>query len=251
VCDPIFFSPVARRGLQSITFLVGVDVSLQSGMTMRPIHMLVRYHPRIWIAALTGVAVFLFFPMHLSTISRVLVSWNCGVALFLVLIYFWMTRLTAAQICSRYVEEDESAPFISAVVIVAALLSVVAIVEPLATVKQVTGAQRVAHLALAGLTLLDSWLLVPTMFTTHYADMFYSAKESERPLLFPQTPLPVFWDFAYFSFTIAAACQTSDVSTTNSSIRRVVIAHTLVAFFFNASILGFAINVTAGLIGGN
>jgi len=30
----------------------------------------------------------------------------------------------------------------------------------------------------------------------------------------------------------------------------VVIAHTLVSFFFNASILGFAINVTAGLISG-
>ncbi|MEA3133043.1 MAG: hypothetical protein QOG17_889, partial [Gammaproteobacteria bacterium] len=91
---------------------------------------------------------------------------------------------------------------------------------------------------------------VPTMFTTHYADMFYSAEKNERPLTFPGTPEPVFWDFAYFSFTLSAACQTSDVSTTNRSVRKVVIAHTLVSFFFNASILGFAINVTAGLIGG-
>jgi uncharacterized membrane protein len=89
------------------------------------------------------------------------------------------------------------------------------------------------------------------MFTTCYADMFYSAPESDRPLMFPKTPMPVFWDFAYFSFTIAAACQTADVSTTQRSIRKVIIAHTLVSFFFNASILGFAINVTAGLIGGN
>jgi uncharacterized membrane protein len=61
--------------------------------------------------------------------------------------------------------------------------------------------------------------------------------------------MPAFWDFAYFSFTIAAACQTSDVSTTNVAVRKVVIAQTLVSFFFNLSILGFAINVTAGLIG--
>ena len=106
-------------------------------------------------------------------------------------------------------------------------------------------------IVLAALTLSNSWLLVPTMFTTCYADMFYSAPEEERPLLFPKTPMPVFWDFAYFSFTIAAACQTADVSTTQRSIRKVVIAHSLVSFFFNASILGFAINVTAGLIGGN
>ena len=61
--------------------------------------------------------------------------------------------------------------------------------------------------------------------------------------------MPVFWDFAYFSFTIAAACQTSDVSTTQTSMRKLVFAHTLVSFLFNASILGFAINVTAGLFG--
>jgi uncharacterized membrane protein len=212
---------------------------------------LLLYHPRIWISALAGAAVFFLTPGHWSTISRLLVGWNGGVDLFLILIYWWMKSLTAEQICSRYMEEDETAPFILAGVTLAALLSLVAIVEPLATIKQVSGAARALHFTLAAVTLINSWLLVPTMFTTCYADMFYSAPEDERPLMFPKTPMPVFWDFAYFSFTIAAACQTSDVSTTQRAIRKVVIAHTLVSFFFNASILGFAINVTAGLIGGN
>jgi uncharacterized membrane protein len=211
---------------------------------------LVLNHPRLWISLATGSAVFFCLPAHWSTLSRVLVCWNCGVALFLTLIYVWMTRLTAEQICTKYIEEDESAPFILAVVTTAALFSVVAIVEPLATIKQVAGAERVAHFALAALTLVNSWILVPTMFTTHYTDLFYSAKEDDRPLHFPETPMPVFWDFAYFSFTIAAACQTSDVSTTNAGVRKAVIAHTVISFLFNASILGFAINVTAGLIGG-
>jgi uncharacterized membrane protein len=212
---------------------------------------LLLYHPRIWISALAGTAVFFLTPGHWSTISRLLVGWNFGVDLFLLLIYLWMKSLSAEQICSRYIEEDETAPFILAAVTLAACLSLVAIVETLATIKQVSGAARGAHFTLAALTLVNSWLLVPTMFTTCYADMFYSAPQDERPLMFPKTPMPVFWDFAYFSFTIAAACQTSDVSTTQRSIRKVVIAHMLVSFFFNASILGFAINVTAGLIGGN
>jgi uncharacterized membrane protein len=214
-------------------------------------HNLIRYHPRFWISVIVGTAIFFCLPAPWSIISRILVCWNCGVGLLLGLIYSWMTRLSAERICSEYIEEDESAQFILTVVVVAALLSVVAIVEPLATLKQVAGMQRLAHIALAALTLVSSWLLVPTMFTTHYADMFYSVAENDRPLAFPKTPMPVFWDFAYFSFTIAAACQTADVATNNRSIRRVVIAHTLVSFFFNASILGFAINVTAGLIGGN
>jgi uncharacterized membrane protein len=211
---------------------------------------LVRYHPRIWIALGAGAAAFCCLPPSWSLLSRVLVGWDTGVTLFLVLVYIWMSRLTAEQICSRYIEEDETAPFLLVVVTVAALLSLIAIVEPLASLRHVVGRERIGHFALAAATLIDSWLLVPTMFTTHYADMFYSVGKAERPLSFPQTEMPAFWDFAYFSFTIAAACQTADVLTTRSSIRKVVIAHELISFLFNASILGFAINVTAGLIGG-
>jgi uncharacterized membrane protein len=208
-------------------------------------------HPRIWIACIAGGALFFFLPRDWSTLSRVLVCWNGGVILFLTLIFIWMRGLTAAQICTKYIEEDETAPFILMVVVLAAVASLFAIVEPLATIKQVSGSVRAAHFLLAALTLVDSWLLVPVMFTTRYADMFYSAAQDDRPLHFPNTPEPVFWDFAYFSFTIAAACQTADVSTQHADVRRVVIAHTLISFLFNASILGFAINVTAGLIGGS
>jgi uncharacterized membrane protein len=211
---------------------------------------LFRYHPRIWVGFAVGVLVYFFLPPAWSVISRVLIAWDAGVTLFLTLIFLWMRALSAQQICSRYIEEDASAPFILVAVTLAALLSLVAIVEPLATLKQAQGSAKVWHFVLAAVTLIDSWLLVPTMFTTHYADTFYSADAKNRPLSFPETEMPAFVDFAYFSFTIAAACQTADVLTTRGSIRKVVIVHELVSFVFNASILGFAINVTAGLIGG-
>lgn len=211
---------------------------------------LLRNHPRIWLGALIGAVVFMLLPSQWSLISRVLIGWNCGVMLFLVLIGRWMTSLNAEQICNRYIEEDSSAPVILVLVTTAAMLSVVAIVEPLATLKHVAGAERLWHFGLALVTLVNSWLLVPIMFTIYYARMFYSAPAEERPLRFPETGMPVFWDFAYFSFTIAAACQTADVLTTCASLRRVVIAQELISFAFNAAILGFAINVTAGLIGG-
>ncbi|HEX3396151.1 MAG TPA: DUF1345 domain-containing protein [Steroidobacteraceae bacterium] len=208
-------------------------------------------HPRLWISLIAGSALFFFLPPDWSTLTRVLVCWNGGVILFLMLIFFWMRSLTAAQICTKYIEEDETGPFILIVVVIGAVASLFAIVEPLATMKHVNGSVRAAHFALAALTLIDSWLLVPVMFTTRYADMFYSVAEGQRPLHFPNTSEPVFWDFAYFSFTIAAACQTADVSTQHADVRRVVLAHTLISFLFNAAILGFAINVTAGLIGGS
>jgi len=216
-----------------------------------PMFKFVRHHTRLWVSVLAGCAAFLLLPGHWSTLIRVLVCWNCGVTLFLVLIYIWMVRLSARQICLRYIEEDNSATLILVIVTVAAMLSLAAIVAILPTIKQVSGAARVAHIALAGFTVVNSWMLVPTMFATHYADMYYSVHENDRPLLFPKTPLPIFWDFAYFSFTIAAACQTADVATADVGVRKVVVVHTLISFLFNASILGFAINVTAGLFGSN
>ncbi|MDE1924042.1 MAG: DUF1345 domain-containing protein [Gammaproteobacteria bacterium] len=210
----------------------------------------IRYHPRLLIATAIGIAVYFGLPSQWSAVSRLLVAWNGGVLLFLALVFHWMTSLSAERICERFEVEDEGTTVISIIVVSVAVLSLAAIIAVLSTLKHVSGAQRAAHLALAAGTLLSSWLLVPTIFTSQYADLFYSADAARRPLQFPRTDMPVFWDFAYFSFTISCACQTSDVSTLDAPIRRVVLAHTLVSFLFNAAILGFAINVGAGLIGG-
>jgi uncharacterized membrane protein len=207
-------------------------------------------HIKLLTSIVAGVVLFFVLPVHLSVMARVLVSWNGGAILFLTWVFVWMSNCTAEQLYMRYKEEDETAALILVVVTCAALLSLVAIVLLLSTVKQVAGTERVLHIGLAALTVMSSWLLVPTMFTLHYADAFYSASEDDRPLLFPQTARPVFWDFAYFSFTIAAACQTADVSTANTSIRRTVLVHSVIAFVFNASILGFAVNISAGLLSG-
>ena len=210
---------------------------------------LVSRHLRLLIA--TGVAGVLFFllPAQWATLSRVLVSWNVGVLLFLILAFRLMTSMSAAQISKRYQDEDETAPVILIISILAAILAMVSIVAFLAMLDQVSQTERSLRIALAALTVINAWMLIPTMFTMHYADMFYSTTPDARPLRFPDTQTPAFWDFAYFSFTIAAACQTADVSTLPGAIRKVVIAHSVLSFFFNVSILGFAINVTAGLIG--
>ena len=211
---------------------------------------LLAQHARLWLATLVGIGVGVLMPHVLPAVARVLIGWNAGVLLFLALIYAEFPRLDARRIRSRYIEEDPSAPLILLIVISAALLSLVAIVALLSTIQHARPEVRAWHVALAALTIASSWLLVATMFTLHYADVFYSAPAEDPPLLFPKTEAPLFWDFAYFSFTIAAACQTSDVSTTQLPIRKIVIAQTVVSFLFNVSILGFAINVSASLVGG-
>jgi uncharacterized membrane protein len=214
--------------------------------------MLVFNHIKLWLAALVGACIASALPSSWSLITRILTGWNGTILVLIPLLVLWARRLGAKQLRARYEEDDPTGPVILLAVVVASLLSIVAIVALLSTVKQVDSSTRVAHIVLACMTVIDSWFLVHTMFTIHYADMYYSVPgDDPPPLIFPQTRNPVFWDFVYFSFTIAVACQTSDVSTAETAIRRTVTAHSLIAFVYNVSILGFAINVSAGLLGGN
>ncbi len=205
-------------------------------------------HAKLWIAVLVGGTIFFALPHPWSVLTRALVAWNASVLVLLPLTYLHLNGLGAKQLQERYRADDPSATVILLVVVGAAILSVAAIVAFLTTSKSAPPTDRAAHILLAALTILDSWLLVPTTFTVHYADMFYSAEVGRQPLKFHETTEPVFWDFAYFAFTIAVAGQTADVSTTQAGIRRVVIAHSIISFLFNLAILGFAINVTAGLL---
>lgn len=216
-----------------------------------PSHMLKKLsrHSRLLFSLAVGIVVFFLVPREWKTLTRLLVSWNLGVLLFLALALRLMTRLSADEMSDRYKEEDETAPVILIISVLGAILAMASIAAYLSMLSQMNAAEKSAHIWLAAVTVADSWILVPTMFTLHYADMFYSAPPDERPLRFPDSQMPVFWDFAYFSFTIAAACQTADVSTAQGAIRKAVIAHSLLSFLFNVAILGFAINVTAGLMG--
>jgi len=212
--------------------------------------MLIWNHTKLWVAAVAGVVIAMALPSRWMVISRVLAGWNVAMFIIVPLTYIRMRHLDAKQLRARYEEEDPTAPVIVVFVIAAALLSVAAIVALLATLKHAAPAERLAHLVLAGMTVGNSWLLVHTMFTVHYADIYYSVAEgAPAPLAFPETREPLFWDFVYFSFTIGVACQTADVATTQTGIRRTVTVHSIIAFVFNLVILGFALNVLAGLLG--
>jgi len=109
---------------------------------------------------------------------------------------------------------------------------------------------RLAHYAFTGATVVGSWCLLATLFAFHYARAYYRSPAERRALRFPDgETCPDYWDFLYFSFTIAVAAQTSDVSVMSRPMRRIVLAQSVLGFFYNVAILGLAINIAAGLVG--
>ncbi len=181
---------------------------------------------------------------------RALTAWNAGVWFYLLSITWVMVRANHAKVRRMAEQEDSSAVAVLAMLSIAAIISIAAIVQVLATAKDLPFSDRLGHYAFTGITILGSWLFVGMLFTFHYAHMFYRSPAGMRALTFPdKEPNPDYWDFLYFSFTIAVAAQTSDVIVMSRSMRKVVLAQSILSFLFNVAILGLSINIAAGLVG--
>jgi uncharacterized membrane protein len=218
---------------------------------MRQLPDIVRYHPRLIAATLAGPLASAFVPAHYRPVVRALVGWNTGAWIYLLLMWWMMASAGYEKVRDFADREDESAALALITVTVAAIASVAAIVLELATAKGAANSVGTAgHVVFTSLTLLGSWLLVPTIFTVHYAHLWFSDDASPRALKFPDRHLrPDYWDFAYFAFTIAVASQTSDVAVMSKRMRRVTLAQSVLSFFFNLAVLGLSINIAAGLLG--
>jgi uncharacterized membrane protein len=107
-----------------------------------------------------------------------------------------------------------------------------------------TGGLLVAVMAALGV--ISAWGVLHTSFTLHYAYLYYRSEESAGGLAFPSEQSPDQLDFAYFAFTIAVSFAASDVDVTDRAIRRTVLGHQVLSFFFNTSILALVINLFTG-----
>ena len=107
------------------------------------------------------------------------------------------------------------------------------------------------RLSIVVVTILCSWFFVHTIYAIHYANEYYGDDVDARDrqgLKFPHEDEPDYWDFLYFSVNLGAAAQTSDVIVVSKRMRRLVLAHTILSFLFNTTILALAVNIGAGLL---
>ncbi|HEY8102495.1 MAG TPA: DUF1345 domain-containing protein [Burkholderiaceae bacterium] len=217
---------------------------------MHIIHRFFHHRPRLTVSALIGIGVALSLPSPLSWVTRALVAWNFSVWSYLMLMGWLMTRATHARVCKIAQQEDRSGVAVLSIMSIASIASIAAIILELASVKELSISLKLTHYGLTAATVFGSWLLVGTLYTFHYARMFYTAPPGQRPLAFPEKEEnPNYWDFLYFSFTIAVAAQTSDIAVMSRSMRKTVLAQSILSFIFNVAIVGMSINIAASLIG--
>lgn len=97
-------------------------------------------------------------------------------------------------------------------------------------------------LVLAVPVVLLAWGILHFGYADRYAQAYYAALP-EQILIFPNTPRPVFLDFAYFSFTVGTSFAASDVETNGSAVRGRILAHGVLSFLYNTATLAVAIGV--------
>jgi uncharacterized membrane protein len=211
---------------------------------------IVRARPRLFTSGAIGIVVSIALAVvpGWPAARGLLVGWDIGIALYLVLAFHMMAGAGAHTIRRHAAEQDEGQIAILVLTVVAALASLAAIFVELGSGGGGGAGRQPARLILAALTIVLSWAFIHTMFALHYAHEFYD-EETGGGMAFPGGEAePDYWDFVYFSFVIGMTSQVSDVGVTSKLIRRTVAAHGVVAFIFNAALLALTVNIAASAI---
>ena len=129
------------------------------------------------------------------------------------------------------------------------LVSLVGLVLAISLVPDLRDLETMRGVSLAfmaALGVISAWGLLHTSYTLHYAYLYYRSEESAGGLAFPGEQSPDQLDFAYFAFTIGTSFAVSDVDVTDRAIRRAVLGHQILSFFYNTSVLALVINLVTG-----
>jgi len=211
--------------------------------------------PRLLLSLAAGTLVTMLATSGQSLALRVIVGWDVTIVCYLALITTTIMACATPQAMRRRAEILQAGRWVMLVVTsLAAAASLVAIATLLGNMHDLPRGQLALHVALGAFTIVPSWAFLHTMYALDYAHGYYYRPDhhdrSKPPggLGFPGETHPDYWDFLYFSFVIGMTCQVSDVTVQAKPMRRLVLVHGVLAFFFNTVVLALAINITASLI---
>jgi uncharacterized membrane protein len=171
----------------------------------------------------------------------------------LTLIATMMRRSAPYDTLRQARREETSNVLILLVIVVTVTTALAAITYGLNKMTGVSHAMKLFHVYQSIAGVLLAWLLIHTIFSLHYAKLYYN-ETGDRPNTFEGLTFPGgkdvvdYWDFVYYSFTIAMCFQTSDVTVTSPYLRRLTIFHAIVSYFFALGILGLLLDVISNVL---
>ena len=205
---------------------------------------------KLLISAAVAIIVYLSHPLNNAAL-RLIFSWDIFSLTLLSLVWFTFITTSTKAIRAESQKEDDSRIVIFIVILLATMLSLFAVLHMVISNSQYAE-NKILSLICGICCMIFSWSLVQTIFTSHYAHLYYAKAGDEQTgerggLDFPGKTKPDFIDFAYFAFTIGMTFQVSDVQITERNIRRVVLLQSMLSFAFNACVISLSVNIISGL----
>ncbi len=214
---------------------------------------IIRSHPRLYSALVIGFSVGMLGPLLgiQALVTRVIVGYDVGAVVYII----WAGQLiffaNKEKMRKMALLQDDGKFVVLVLVVVALVCCIGAIFAELSLVKHLEGTEKMEQLLLAFFTIVASWFFTNTVYALHYAHEYYFAVQNGEVggLEFhPSEAEPEYLDFLYFSFVVGATAQTSDVTLSSKRMRRILLSHSVLAFFFNTAILALTVNMAAGLL---
>lgn len=196
------------------------------------------------------VAFFILWNYQLDPIVLCAVLWDVFSISYIITSWIIFFKIPVSQIEKLANKEDGSRIFVLISVLVSCFASMFTVLLLMLSSAESPG-NSTGNIILSITGIISSWMMLHTIFTLHYAHLYYSKITSnDAPssgLDFPKEKKPDYIDFAYFSFVIGMTFQVSDVQINTRIIRRTALAHALLSFALNTFVVALTINLLAGL----
>ncbi|MEV1288603.1 DUF1345 domain-containing protein [Micromonospora sp. NPDC049679] len=203
----------------------------------------------LWVQRVTMVAAGLLAGLLVGVLKSPrlapLIGWDVTAAMYLAGAWLTIARLDSAATARLAVRQDPNRALADALLLIACLASLLAVGVVVGSAESGPGIDKTLHVALGVVSVLLSWMVVHTVFTTRYARLYYTGPDGG--IDFHQRNPPCYADFAYVAFTVGITFQVSDTDLSTREMRGAVLRHSLVSYMFGAVIIAGTINLIAGL----
>lgn len=213
-----------------------------------------RMHPvhRIILSIITSLIIYFVIPSTVAGLMETMLLWDVFSLCYLIISWVVLVKRPVPEIRKWAKKDDGSAVFVFLLILISSFASMFTVLLLMFSQRDAAARNSLyVPVAIAGMVL--SWIMVHSIYTFHYAHMYYDDDEvypdkDAHGLEFPGDATPDYIDFAYFAFVIGCTFQVSDIEISSPKIRRVVLFHGLLSFALNTFVVALTINLIAGLL---
>jgi uncharacterized membrane protein len=194
-------------------------------------------HVRVGVSFAVGFVAFVVLLFVGDADLAPVVGWDVAGLVFSVWLWSAIWRLDADRTARRALREDPGR--------IVADVSLAAVGLVLSQAANSHGATKGLLAGLGVVSVGIAWLVVHTVFTVHYARLYYG--QPQGGIDFNEPDPPRYTDFAYLAFTIGMTYQVSDTDLQTKEIRVAALRQAWISYVFGAVVVASTINLIVNL----